>query len=76
MMSPNKISAAARTRMARIGEQYATAWCAVIEEHQTAGQQARPQDSVVRDQRDAGLDRGSVRLDADAFGQVRREGWP
>ncbi|MGH3205848.1 MAG: hypothetical protein ACRDOA_04925 [Streptosporangiaceae bacterium] len=41
-MSHDKISAAARKRMAETGEPYATARRAVIREHQDAGEQSMP----------------------------------
>ena len=62
-MSHDKISAAARKRMAETGEPYAAARRAVIKEHQAAGRQIPPSDaqwfaisySRGRDRQDHGL---------------------
>ena len=69
-MSHDKISAAARRRMAETGEPCAAARRAVIRDHQAAGSQIAPSAAgwVPVSFRDAGLDKISIWLDCGLFG--------
>lgn len=69
-MSHDKISAAARRRMAETGEPYAAARRAVIREHQAAGSQMPPPAAewFPISFRDAGLDKINIWLDRGLFG--------
>jgi hypothetical protein len=68
-MSHDKISAAARRRMAETGETYAAARRAVIREHQAAGDHAPAPQWFPISFRDAGLDKVNVWLDRYLFGR-------
>lgn len=69
-MSHDKISAAARRRMAETGEPYAAARRAVIREHQAAGGQSPPSAAewFPISFRDAGFDKINIWLDSGLFG--------
>ena len=70
-MSHDKISAAARRRMAETGEPYAAARRAVIREHQAAGGRnpPAPAEWFPISFRDAGLGKINVWLDSGLFGR-------
>jgi hypothetical protein len=68
-MSHDKISAAARRRMAQTGEPYAAARRAVMAAHQAAGEQAPAAQWFPISFRDAGLGKLSIWLDRGLFGR-------